>query len=101
MGLKGAGGYYANWAGMRSGAQDVRERAEYVAAVRDELQALFAAEGNPLGGDQYGAELAKTFPAQKEAIFDLFRSHIDYLDGVRDGLVNGAKAYETAEGPEG
>ncbi|MFD8556661.1 hypothetical protein ACWDOR_20055 [Streptosporangium canum] len=101
LGPKGADGYYTDWTVMRSGARDAHEKAEYVAVVRDELQAVFTAEGNPLGGDQYGAELAKTFPAQKETIFDLFRSYVDDLDGIRDGLVNGAKMYEIAENPDG
>ncbi|MEU0564735.1 hypothetical protein ABZ297_04945 [Nonomuraea sp. NPDC005983] len=101
MGPKGDDGYYANWTGLRRRGEDAREEAEYVATVRDDLRALFAAESNPLGGDQYGAELAKTFPADKAAIFDLFADYIDDLDGIRDGLVNGAKGYENADNPEG
>lgn len=97
MAREDSGGYYADWTGIRRRGEHAREEAEYVAAVRDELRAVFAAEGDPLGDDQYGAEFAKTFPARRDEIFDLFKAYIDDIDGLRDGLVNGAKRYETAE----
>ncbi|MEV7908413.1 hypothetical protein, partial [Streptomyces anulatus] len=75
--------------------------AEYAASVRDELRALFAAQGNPLGDDQYGAQLAETFPTQKRTMFDLFAAYIDDLHRIADGLVDSAGTYEVADRPEG
>lgn len=97
----GQDGYYANWTGMRRGGEDARAEAGYIAGVRDRLRAALDAVHDPMGSDQYGAELAKVYPSRKKEIYDLFASYIDDLDGVSDGLVNGAKVYESAERPEG
>ncbi|NRQ40622.1 hypothetical protein HII36_53765 [Nonomuraea sp. NN258] len=101
MGQEGTDGYYAEFAGLKRGGEDARAEAEHVAEVYRELLAAFAAApANPLGQDQYAAELAKTYPAQRDSIFKVFEAYVDDLDGVRDGLVNGAKLYESAERPE-
>lgn len=90
-------GYSAQWTNIRRGAEKVREEAEHVREVREELRQVFAAEGRPMGDDQYGAEFEKSFPNRTKAIFKGFDNYIDELEGTRDGMHVTANTYEAAE----
>ncbi|MEV0350450.1 hypothetical protein AB0H88_32105 [Nonomuraea sp. NPDC050680] len=90
-------GYSARWAGIRRGAEMAREEADHVREVREELRQVFAAEGRPMGDDQYGAEFEKSFPNRTKAIFKDFDDYIDELEGTRDGMHVNAKTYEATE----
>ncbi|MBT2224512.1 hypothetical protein [Nonomuraea sp. NEAU-A123] len=89
--------YSAQWPKIRRGAETAKEEAEHVRKVRDELRAVFVAEGRPMGDDQYGAEFEKSFPLRTKAVFKGFEDYIDELEGVGDGLHVNANTYETAE----
>ncbi|MEU7859447.1 hypothetical protein [Nonomuraea sp. NPDC049141] len=91
------GGYSAQWANIRHGAVTAKEEAEHVRMVRDELRDVFAAEGRPMGDDQYGAEFEKSFPLRTKGVFKAFDDYIDELEGVGDGMRVNAKGYEAAE----
>ncbi|MEV0197611.1 hypothetical protein [Nonomuraea sp. NPDC050691] len=90
-------GYRASGSGIRRRAEAAREEAEYARGLRDELRAAFEREGRPMGDDIYGAELNKTFPGLREAIYREFDGYIGELDGTHQDMRTSADHYGTAD----
>ncbi|MEV0148068.1 hypothetical protein AB0H64_24130 [Nonomuraea sp. NPDC050733] len=89
-------GYDASASGIHRRAEEVREEAEYASALRDELFGAFAREGRPMGNDVYGAELDKSFPGLRDAIFNEFDAYIGELGHTHEDMRTSAKHYDIA-----
>ncbi|NUW40952.1 hypothetical protein [Nonomuraea rhodomycinica] len=89
-------GYDASASGIRRRAEEAREEAAHVRALRDELLGVFAREGRPMGDDVYGAELDKSFPKRREAVIAAFDAYIDELDATHEDMRLTAKNYDVA-----
>ncbi|NJP94854.1 hypothetical protein HCN51_36385 [Nonomuraea sp. FMUSA5-5] len=92
-------GFTVEAEGVRRRGGDAAEEAEFVEAVRDDVREAFAAAGRPMGHDQYGAELDKSFPRLREQIFDAFAAYLDELHELSTGLGTAAGNYEAADQP--
>ncbi|WP_067172419.1 hypothetical protein [Microtetraspora niveoalba] len=91
------GGYYARWTDLQRQAQVVGEERDFLREVCRALDAVFQREGNPLGDDQYGAELRKNLPQMKKGVFDAFEAYIAEVESVRERLKANAANYAEAE----
>ncbi|WP_336206949.1 hypothetical protein [Nonomuraea sp. LPB2021202275-12-8] len=83
--------------GLRSRAGHADGDAETMLRQRNTLRDEFLFEGNPLGHDQYGAELAKRLPQIRDGIMDAFDACVTEAEGIRDRLGENAWTYDTAE----
>ena len=90
-------GYTADWTAIRRASVTVDERREAVAKARDKLRRAFERDRAALGGDAYGAELAKHLPKIEQDIFASFAGYLDELDKTSKRLRHGATGYESAE----
>ncbi|MFI6920990.1 hypothetical protein ACIBIZ_13630 [Nonomuraea spiralis] len=98
MGDTRAGGYLAVFSGLRSRSAQLDDSVERAWELKDRLSAVFAREGNPLGDDQYGAELEKNQWIIENGILVAFDEYIAELEDLRDGLRASATNYQDAEG---
>jgi hypothetical protein len=90
-------GFYAEWAALRRETVAVDNERAALAEVRDTLRAAFDRDRLALGGDQYGAELAKKLPEIENGIFGGFTLCLDQLAGMSAALIKSADNYERAE----
>ncbi|MGI5490325.1 hypothetical protein [Microtetraspora malaysiensis] len=98
MGSARAEGYLAVFSGLRTRSSQAAASVDFAWELRDRLSATFDQEGNPLGGDQYGAELEKNRFMIEDGIFSAFGDYIRELEYLRDGLRDNARNYQDAEG---
>ncbi|MER7361345.1 hypothetical protein [Nonomuraea wenchangensis] len=91
-------GYRAVFSGLRTRSSKADASLDALIELHDHLSGVFYREGNPLGRDQYGEELAKNRFKVEDAVFGAFRNHLDELEYLRDGLRDNARNYEDAEG---
>jgi hypothetical protein len=96
---KGLDGYTAVFGGLRSRAAKADSSTWELEEQRVWLRDMFSAEGNPLGKDQYGAQLEKNLPKITQAVFGAFDVYIDEMAAIRDGLRENGRNYENAEDP--
>ncbi|MEU4515620.1 hypothetical protein AB0G05_39520 [Nonomuraea wenchangensis] len=90
-------GYRAVFSGLRTRSSQVDASIDVLVETRNELLSAFYREGNPLGRDQYGEELAKNRFKIESAVLGAFDTHIDEFAYLRDGLRDNARNYEDAE----
>ncbi|MEV4291138.1 hypothetical protein AB0K40_37000 [Nonomuraea bangladeshensis] len=91
-------GYRAVFSGLRTRSSQADASLDVLIEIRNYLSDTFYREGNPLGRDQYGEELAKNRFKVEDAVFGAFDTHLDELEYLRDGLRDNARNYEDAEG---
>lgn len=90
-------GYSTHWQSLRWANAVARDRHDQLAEAQKELRRAFEEDRAALGGDVYGAELAKKLPALEKGIFDTFGALLDELENEGDGLARGSAFYEAAE----
>ncbi|MFE3453948.1 hypothetical protein ACFXJ8_33985 [Nonomuraea sp. NPDC059194] len=91
------GGYSVRTSGLRTRASYAEGDADTLWWEKRLLLEVFMTEGNPLGDDQYGAELEKKLPKLQGEIMDAFTACINEAEGIRDGLHGNARTYDSAE----
>ncbi|MFC4122897.1 hypothetical protein [Nonomuraea zeae] len=94
-------GFHARHSALRRSSGGYADDAEQVRDWRAELRAVFDDEGNPLGDDQYGAELAKRLPQLAGDVFGAFDAYIAELESAKTGLGGSATNYGAAEQASG
>ncbi|WP_327087371.1 hypothetical protein OIE66_34345 [Nonomuraea sp. NBC_01738] len=92
-----AGGYRAVFGGLRTRSAQAGSSVDDLWEIHDRLAAAFAREGNPLGDDQYGAALEKVRGSLNGDVLSGFTAYIGVVQGIRDGLRDGAGHYQGAE----
>ncbi|MEU4698892.1 hypothetical protein [Nonomuraea dietziae] len=98
MGSARAQGYQVAFSGLRRRSSQADYTIDFLWGLRDRLATTFYEEGNPLGNDQYGAELEKNRYKIDDAVFGAFENYIRELEDLRDGLRSSARNYQDAEG---
>ncbi|MFD1933116.1 MULTISPECIES: hypothetical protein [Nonomuraea] len=98
MGSARAQGYEAVFSGLRTRSSQADYTVNFLWGLRDRLNATFYQEGNPLGNDQYGAELEKNRYTIEDAVFGAFDNYIREMEDLRDGLRGNTRNYQDAEG---
>ncbi|MCF6468989.1 hypothetical protein FAF44_11400 [Nonomuraea sp. MG754425] len=91
------GGYQVTWQDIRRRSARADADAGVLREQRENLRQGFDEVGNPLGDDQYGAELERNLPAVRESLFASFDAYIAQVEYLRDGLWNTSRTYEYAE----
>ncbi|SDI24373.1 hypothetical protein SAMN05421505_14022 [Sinosporangium album] len=90
-------GYYVRPDALRSQTRVYDEQHTDMEQVRDNLRAAFDRDGNTLGSDLYGAELAKKLPGIEKHIFTALDAYIKELEHTSTGLHRTADTYELAD----
>lgn len=98
MGSARAQGYMVSFSGLRRRSSQADSTITFLWGLRNRLTGTFLYEGNPLGDDQYGAELEKNRYKIEDAVFGAFDSYIRELEYLRDGLRDSGRNYQDAEG---
>lgn len=98
MGSDQAQEYLAVFAGLRRRSSQADQTVDDLWNLRRWLTHTFTQEGNPLGNDQYGAELEKNRYKIEHAVFRAFDNYIQEMEYLRDGLLENARNYQDAEG---
>ncbi|MEV0151395.1 MULTISPECIES: hypothetical protein [unclassified Nonomuraea] len=93
-------GYTAAPHAIRRSGQVSAQEAERIRGVLHDVREAFAEAGRPMGGDQYGSEMEKKYPAMRDGVISAFHAYIDDLDGVGGGLNLTAASYQAVERPE-
>ncbi|MFB4271506.1 hypothetical protein [Nonomuraea sp. GTA35] len=94
-------GYQVAWQSLRKGSARADDRLDLVEEQYSLVNVAFLTEGNPLGDDQYGAELERRLPKLEDDIYRAFDDYLYELRYMRDGLQDNARTYEDAEDPWG
>ncbi|MFI6595580.1 hypothetical protein ACIBHX_04980 [Nonomuraea sp. NPDC050536] len=90
-------GYSVRWESLRRESSVLRERHGDAERAQEELKAAFDRDRGALGGDPYGAELAKKLPGIERGIFEAFDAYLKDLDDSGENLRKGSAGYEAAE----
>ncbi|MFC5813893.1 hypothetical protein [Nonomuraea harbinensis] len=101
MGSAAPQGYQAVFEGLRTRSRQAGSSAQHLWELHDALSRTFYEEGNPLGDDQYGAELEKNRVKIETAVLGAFTDYIYEVEYLRDGLRDNSRVYEEAEDPWG
>ncbi|MEV0195193.1 hypothetical protein [Nonomuraea sp. NPDC050691] len=98
-GMRGDGYTASPHAIARSGRASAQE-AERIRGVLHDVREAFAEAGRPMGHDQYGAEMEKTYPSMRDGVIAAFETYIDDLDGTGKSLHVSAATYQATDRPE-
>ncbi|WP_406319031.1 hypothetical protein OHA77_17020 [Streptosporangium sp. NBC_01639] len=93
-------GYSAQPRKIQQHGRAAAEEVERIHGVLRDVREAFVAAGRPMGDDQYGAEMEKSYPVMRDDIFNAFNAYLDELDGVGEGLHVTGATYRAAEHPE-
>ncbi|MEW9553848.1 hypothetical protein [Nonomuraea sp. NPDC050783] len=97
MGSPRSRGYQAVFSGLRTRSSQAASDVDFLYELRSSLRGTLLREGNPLGNDQYGAELQKNRDRIELAVMDAFSAYIHKVERLSGGLWDNARNYEDAE----